>query len=60
MTGAQSQQVRQVLHRNLRSKIVLYVLESPLRLPSRETTRPQNTLQWRRINANCSGFSAEE
>jgi hypothetical protein len=49
-----------VSQRHLRSKSALYVIESPFGLPSRETARPQDTLQRRRIGADCFGFSREE
>jgi hypothetical protein len=60
MTRAQSHEIGHVAQPDLQSKMVLYVLDSPPGLPSRETTGPQNALRRRRNNANCFGFSAEE
>ena len=51
MTQAQSHEIGHVAHLDLQSKMVLYVLDSPPGLPSRETTRPQNTVQRWRITA---------
>jgi hypothetical protein len=60
MTRAQTHEIGHVANLHLQSKMVLYVLDSPPGLASRETTGPQNAVRRRCIDANCFGRSSEE
>jgi hypothetical protein len=60
MTLAQSHAIGDFTTREFRSEILLYVLKSPLGLPSRKTPAPRNASQPRHPSEDCIEFSAEE